>query len=171
MARLFFALWPNDEVRKELAEISDQFKDEKFRLTKISNLHITLAFLGEVSEQEQTKLVEQANNIKSSSFSLKLNSIGHWKKPGILWLAPEEIPEALKELVEQLQTLIKQQGLNIDERPYKPHVTIARKVKQFTIPEVKFHIPWSITSFALVVSKSSDIGVEYHILQKWMLHN
>jgi RNA 2',3'-cyclic 3'-phosphodiesterase len=170
MARLFFALWPNEEVRKALAKVSDQFKDENLRLVKNSNLHITLAFLGEVSEQDQLKLIEKAKSIKSNSFSLTLDSIGRWKKPGILWIGPKKIPEPLKDLVKQLQTVIKQQGLDIDDRPYKPHVTIARKAKQFTVPKEKIHIPWSVTSFALVVSKSSDTGVEYNVLQKWNLH-
>jgi 2'-5' RNA ligase len=171
MARLFFALWPNEEVRKELGKISNQFKDENLRLTKNSNLHITLVFLGEVPEQDKAELIEKVNSIKGNPFSLTLDSIGHWKKPGILWIAPETTPDALDDLVMQLQSIIKQQGLNIDERPYKPHVTIARKVKQPTIPKEKFHIPWSVISFALVVSRSLNTGVEYHVLQEWNLQN
>jgi 2'-5' RNA ligase len=169
MARLFFALWPDEKVRKELSKVASLFKDEKLRLTKTSNLHITLAFLGEVSEQDQNRLIEKANSINCNSFLLALDAIGCWKKPGILWLAPKDVPEDLKELVKQLQVVIKQQGLQIDDRPYKPHVTIARKAKQFTVPKEKIDIPWDVTSFALVVSKSSDTGVEYHVLQKWNL--
>ncbi len=171
MARLFFALWPNEKVRKELSKVTNQFKDENLRLTKNSNLHITLAFLGQVSEQDQAELIEKTNSIRSSAFSLTLDSIGFWKNPGILWIAPEVMPEVLNDLVVQLQSIIKQQGLNVDERLYKPHVTIARKVKQFTVPKEKFHIPWSVISFALVISRSSESGVEYHVVQEWTLQN
>lgn len=169
MASLFFALWPDEETRKKLGEVSRQFKDKNLRLVKNANLHITLAFLGEVSELDQAKLIEKANSIRSGKFSLILDSIGIWEKPGILWIAPEEIPEVLNDLVVQLQSIIKQQGLNIDERPYKPHVTIAKKAKQFIVPKEKIHIPWSVKSFALVVSRSSGTGVEYHVLQEWRL--
>lgn len=168
MSRLFFALWPDEAVRKQLGEVANEIKEESLRYTKISNLHITLAFLGDVSASDQAVLMQLANKIQSSKFCLELNRIGWWRKPGILWIAPNTVPEVLKKLVEQLQTMIKQQGLSIDERPYKPHVTIARKVKVFTAPEIMVHIPWAVTGFALIVSKSTENGVDYQVVQEWL---
>ncbi|MBL1141839.1 MAG: RNA 2',3'-cyclic phosphodiesterase [Proteobacteria bacterium] len=169
MARLFFALWPNDEVRKELRKVSNLYKDENIRLTKNSNLHITLEFLGEVSEQDQAELIQQTNNIISKPFSFELTSIGYWPKPGILWIAPEIIPDELLNLVKQIQTMVKQQGLRIDERPYKPHVTIARKVKWHTVTKKSIHLPWIVSSFALIVSKPGNSGVYYEPIEEWPL--
>jgi 2'-5' RNA ligase len=169
MATLFFALWPDEEAQKKLSEVSHQFKDENLRLTRTSNLHITLAFLGEVSAYDQIALIQQGKKIQGSAFFLELNSIGCWRKPGILWVAPEDTPKPLTTLVEQLQMIIKLQGLNVDERLYKPHVTIARKLKQFTIPKMTIQITSAFNNFSLVVSKSTDNGVDYQVIHDWAL--
>jgi RNA 2',3'-cyclic 3'-phosphodiesterase len=166
MARLFFALWPDDEIRKEICNISNQFKDENIRLTKISNLHITLAFLGEVSEQAQQELEEKVSLIKIEPFNIELTRIGWWKKPQILWIGTTDIPKPLQQLVKSIKKCVKQQGLKIDQREYKPHVTIARKVKKVVIPKDTFKINWEVSSFVLVISESTNSGVDYQIIHK-----
>ncbi len=169
MARLFFALWPNEEVRKELAQISHQFKDETLRLTKISNMHITLVFLGEISEDNQQALEKSVSQITVDPFDIELTRVGFWKKPQILWIGTTHIPKELQQLVKSIKKCVKQQGLKIDQREYKPHVTIARKVKQIIVPKETFRIQWHVNSFALVISKSTESGVDYQVLQEWPL--
>jgi len=75
----------------------------------------------------------------------------------------------LLSLVKSIKKCVKQQGLKIDQREYKPHMTIARKVKQVVVPKETFHIPWQVNSFALVISKSVESGVEYQVLKEWPL--
>lgn len=148
MARLFFALWPDNETRTELNHVAQKFKNENFRLVKKSNLHITLEFLGEISNQDQEGLIDKAAKIHSESFSLELTRTGWWRKPQILWIGTTSVPKPLSNLVTSIKKCVKQQGLKTDQRPYKPHVTIARKVKQVIVPTETFHIPWHVTSFA-----------------------
>lgn len=169
MARLFFALWPDDETRTNLYEVVKQFKDEDIRLVKKTNLHMTLEFLGEVSEKDQEELIEKINNIKDEPFSLQLTRVGFWKKPQILFIGTTQIPKPLLSLVKSIKKCVKQQGLKTDNREYKPHVTIARKVKQIMAPEETFKIDWPVNSFALVVSNSTDSGVEYSVINEWSL--
>jgi len=169
MARLFFALWPNEEIRTQLDKVAQQFKNEKFNLTKKSNLHITLEFLGEVSEEDQKEIINKANKLHSESFDLELTRVGWWCKPAILWIGTTKIPKPLTRLVKSIKKCVKQQGLRTDQRKYNPHITIAKKVKQVIVPKETFHILWHVNSFALVVSKSIDTGVEYHVLQEWSL--
>jgi len=130
MARLFFALWPDNKMQSSFYHVARQFKDEKIRLVKKSNLHITLEFLGQVSKYDQQQLIEKSNHIQVEPFELELTSIGWWKKPGILWIGPQHIPQSLTNLVESIKQIVEQQGLETDKRSYKPHITIARKVKQ-----------------------------------------
>ena len=171
MARLFFALWPDDETRKQLYDVAKQFKKENIRLVKKSNLHITLEFLGEVSEKDQQELIERVNKVKGEPFAIELTRTGFWKKPQILWIGTTQIPKPLLTLVKLIRKCVKQQGLKTDQREYKPHVTIARKVKQIIVPKETFQIPWHVKSFALVISLSTDNGVEYRVLQQWPLLN
>jgi len=167
MARLFFALWPDNKTQSSFYHVARQFKDEKIRLVKKSNLHITLEFLGQVSENDQRQLIEKSNHIQVEPFELELTSIGWWKKPGVLWIGPQHIPQSLANLVESIKQIVEQQGLETDKRSYKPHITIARKVKQDQLPEQSIDIRWQVNSFALIESKSTDTGVVYQIVQQW----
>ena len=171
MARLFFALWPDDVTRLKLNEIGQQFKNEKVRLTKPGNLHITLEFLGEVSSEVQQELIEKAARINCEPFYIELTRISWWRKPAILWIGMNNVSKPLSDLVNSIKKCVKQQGLKTDQRPYKSHVTIARKVKQVIIQKETVHISLHVNSFALVVSKSTDTGVEYHVIQEWFLRN
>ncbi len=167
MARLFFALWPDNKTQSSFYHVARQFKDEKIRLVKKSNLHITLEFLGKVSEYDKQQLIEKSNHIQVEPFELELTSIGWWKKPGVLWIGPQHIPQSLTNLVESIKQIVEQQGLETDKRSYKPHITIARKVKQDQLPEQSIDIRWQVNSFALIESKSTDTGVVYQIVQQW----
>jgi RNA 2',3'-cyclic 3'-phosphodiesterase len=169
MARLFFALWPDEETRSNLYKVAQQFDKEQFRLVKKSNLHITLEFLGEVSDQDQETLIAKAANIKAEPFEIALTHVGWWKKPQVLWIGTTHIPMQLLALVKSIKKCVKQQGLKPDQREYKPHVTIARKVKQIIVPKETFHIPWHVKTFALIISKSTENGVDYQVLQEWTL--
>ena len=167
MSRIFFALWPDKETRSSLSTITQLFKDEKFRLVKKSNLHITLEFLGEVSESNQQQLIDQANLIKAEPFEIELTRIGWWRKPGVLWIGTHHIPEQLIHLVGSIKKIVERQDLETEKRSYEPHVTIARKVKQIQLPKQSFNIRWPVNSIVLVESKSTDMGLVYQIVQKW----
>jgi len=169
MSRIFFALWPDKETRSSLGTITQQFKDEKFRLVKKSNLHITLEFLGEVAEDVLQQLVAKSNCIQAEPFDIELTSIGWWRKPGVLWIGTHHIPKQLIDLVESIKQIVEKQDLETDKRSYEPHVTIARKVKQIQLPKQSFDIRWQVNSFALLVSESTDSGVEYHVIHEWPL--
>ncbi|MCG8378111.1 MAG: RNA 2',3'-cyclic phosphodiesterase [Proteobacteria bacterium] len=169
MARLFFALWPDNRIRTALNNIAQQFNDEKFRHVKKPNLHITLEFLGEISEQDQQTLIENVSTINGDAFELVLTRIGWWQQPGILWIGTNQIPDELISLVKSIKKLCKKQGLKTDKRPYKPHVTFARKVKQVNIPKETFKIFWQANSFVLVESVSTEEGVIYQVVKEWPL--
>lgn len=169
MSRLFFALWPDAATRTGLNEITRRFKNEKIYLVKKTNLHLTLAFLGEVSAPEQQALIENAATIKSRPFELVLTRVGWWRQAGILWVGTNLVPRELSSLVKLIKRHGKARGLAVDQRPYKPHVTIARKVKQITVPQETFELAWKVNSFVLVGSKSTNTGVEYSVINEWSL--
>lgn len=169
MARLFFALWPDEETRTQLDKVAQQFKNEDIRQVKKSNLHITLEFLGEVSDEIRQNLIDEISKLQGNAFSLELTTVGWWKKPQILWIGTHQIPRPLLNLVKRIKSCVKQQGLKPDQRVYNPHVTIARKVKCKKVLESQFTIQWNVSSFALIVSNSIDAGVEYHPIKEWPL--
>jgi 2'-5' RNA ligase len=70
------------------------------------------------------------------------------------------------QLNQQLTAIAKQQQINIDERPFKPHVTLIKKVHQPI--RIDFEpVFWRSDGFCLVESRSTDTGVDYEILEHW----
>ena len=169
MSRLFFALWPDDETRAQINRVSQRFADKNCPLTRPFNLHITLVFLGEVPPSRQARLIAGIDHIGSNPFSLHLEKIGIWKRSGVLWLAPGKIPAALEHLVEALQRHANQQGISVDNRPYKPHVTLARKMKKTIKTRPSPAIHWPVEHFILAESTPTESGSVYRTLHKWPL--
>ncbi|MCH6583514.1 MAG: RNA 2',3'-cyclic phosphodiesterase, partial [Proteobacteria bacterium] len=144
MLRLFFALWPDEHVRAEIQAFATSLPLKNARLVAEKNIHITLAFLGNVDEPTCNALIKGANSIRVAPFSLSLDSLGWWKKPKIAWLAPSAWPDELSRLAEGLHVLSRECGMSLEERSYRPHLTLARKVTA-TVPDISPEpISWNI---------------------------
>ena len=169
MLRLFFALWPDRQVRADIQTFATGLPLKNARLVAEKNIHITLAFLGNVDEPTCDALIKGANSIRVAPFSLSLDSLGWWKKPKIAWLAPSTWPDELARLAEELHALSRECGLSLEERPYRPHLTLARKVTT-AVPDISPEpISWNINEFCLLESKTHESGVEYKVKVSWPL--
>ena len=168
MPRLFFALWPDDATRTKLNHVAQKINNEKIHCIKPANLHITLVFLGEVSVQDQQRLIQDVTLLKNNSFELVLTHIDCWKQPGILFIGANQIPEPLMELMKSIRQICDTIGLKTDKRPYKPHITIARNVKR-KIKLTMENIKWDVSSFVLVESVFNESGVDYRVIKEWLL--
>jgi 2'-5' RNA ligase len=95
--------------------------------------------------------------------------VEHWRKPRVLCLAASETPPALDVLVASLRTAISARKLPFDERPYRPHVTLARHVARFDPIATNEPLRWHADSFALVESRTDPSGARYVPLASWLL--
>ncbi|MBE9544404.1 MAG: RNA 2',3'-cyclic phosphodiesterase [Proteobacteria bacterium] len=169
--RIFFALWPDDEVRHRIAENLRLFNldSNKSRLVTNANLHMTLHFVGNASFAEMNCLNLQARLTEAKPFSLTLDCSGYFKKPQVLWFGCHTMPEALYDLQRQLGEHLKVCAYTPESRPYSPHVTVARKI--FETPEtvpIK-PISWQVDRFVLVKSISISGGVRYEVVESYAL--
>lgn len=168
--RLFFALWPEPWQQAEWAEMAQQLIPSGVgRLVPSHNLHITLLYLGEVELQMRQAMEETAGTIKASSFNLRLEQIGHWRRPQVLWWGAKQTPEQLKQLVGLLRSGAEACGLEFDRRPYKAHLTLARKVRHKPGRLVDQACDWRIKQFVLIRSVLSPKGAQYEVLHRWPL--
>jgi len=168
--RLFFALWPDDDLRQQLARHSKPLTQAVHgRLVPTENFHITLAFLGNVDARQRECIEGMARDIVCPNFELTFDRVGHWSRSRALWLAPGNSPEPLNQLVADLHRGASACGLSLDERPYRPHLTLMRKVA--TVPEgVSIaSIDWLVSSFVLLRSVPVLEGVRYEVLRQWPL--
>ena len=169
MSRLFFALWPGDRVRDQIEQGCSQFSRNDGRIVNKQNWHITVVFLGNVPKDKTGELVTAAAQIKAGSFDLTIDHSGWWRTPKVVWLAPSETPAALLDLFMQLNDLVRVNHLTTESRPYKPHLTLLRKVRKSPdLPEFT-PIHWNIREFCLVESVTLSAGVHYQVIEKWPL--
>ncbi|MGH8521796.1 MAG: RNA 2',3'-cyclic phosphodiesterase, partial [Gammaproteobacteria bacterium] len=133
------------------------------------NLHITLLFLGSVTAQTRTCAEAIAEGIAGHPFELRLDQIGFWPRSGILWLGARELPESLAALVRDLHLGIAGCGIDLDARPFEPHVTLMRKALVVRREWPLVAVAWRVDDFALVESKTNPDGSRYQVLRSWRL--
>jgi len=169
MPRYFFALWPDDETRRQLDAVSNMLPAGCGRTLSTDNLHITLVFLGNVADPVIERINLAVGRIKSPAVDLTLDEHGWWKKPQVIWLGTQSIPESLVELAAGLKTIVEDNGVRIDTRPFIPHLTLVRKAKHplkgFSFPPIH----WKIRDFCLVESVTHANGAEYTRRENWTL--
>lgn len=171
-ARLFFALWPDDGVRKGLDNAAHSLADLcKGRRVARDAIHMTLAFLGDVSAERFNDLAEAAYEVNVPAFSLELCRLGWWKHNRVAWASPSDIPTALSALVLQLRLALGKRGFPVEERSFAAHVTLMRKVDCKSVPQLDHPIDWSVQEFVLVRSRLTPAGSSYTVLRSWPLMN
>lgn len=167
--RLFFALWPEDSARKELSAASEILRPTlAAHWIRPANLHITLAFLGDVEAERVGMAQAAANAVTAEAFELSLDTLEHWRKPQILCLTPTVTPTPLARLAHDMASGLTEAGFALDQRPYRPHLTLARKASYLPADaRLAGPIQWQSSEFVLVESRQDSRGSSYGILKTW----
>lgn len=149
--RLFLALWPDDAVRRQLAS-AQQAWQWAARAAQVppDRLHLTLHFLGEVEEGAAAALAASLPPVRSP-FTLRLAQAALWSQ-GIAVLEPDSVPAGLAALHAELGVLLRSQGLRVEARPIRPHVTLARHAQGARPPDESPAVEWPVGGYALVRS-------------------
>jgi 2'-5' RNA ligase len=166
--RLFFALWPDEFTRQRCLSVIQAIDMPQTRAVKAINLHVTLLFLGKVDREKEQILREEASKLYAPELTLSFVKLSFWKKPGILCLSSNTNNRDLIKLVEELGRIAKKLAIPIEDRPYKPHVTLIREAKILTVTEFE-PIIWRSNSFCLVESSVNDHQINYNVLERWQL--
>jgi len=126
--RTFVAIEVNNKdvlnsIHKIQAELNIRAKP-----VELHNMHFTVQFLGEVSNEMVEKISDALSSIEFSVFSISFASIGVFPKPNfprIIWIGTNDGINELEKLVEVIRSKLSQLGFNPDKK-FKPHVTIFR---------------------------------------------
>lgn len=164
--RLFVGLKPSDECRKALSDVQESLRGAGIaaRYYEPSNLHMTLAFIGEWPENISAILprVEQP-------FSVILSKTGVFPKARVLWAGAEH-SQALDRLAQRVRENLAEQGIPFDPKPFVPHVTLGRKpfipegmdLAGIEIPSVAM----PVTDVYLYRSEKGEKGMVYTVIGK-----
>ena len=171
--RLFFALWPTDEVRARLAAEA-QACAALGRVIAACNLHVTAVFLGAVPEERVERVRETAQSAQKLTFGgkfmLHLDRIEFWRRSSLICLTAERAPPELLSTVDGLRAGLRERGFELrDHDTFRPHVTLVRDVARGPAAAGAAPVQWLVESFALVESKVGQRGSEYTVLEEWPL--
>ncbi len=168
--RLYFALWPDDGIRLQLARHRLQLAREgNGRAVFPVTLHMTLAFLGDVDAKLIPEIEQIGRHVVATPFNYTVNMAGCFAKAQVAWLGAKETPWHLFALQKNLQSLLVGAKLDHDTRAFRPHITVARDIEtpfeDRAIPPVR----WPINQFCLVSASSGAAGPEYEVIGSWTL--
>jgi len=166
--RLFFALWPDDAVRAQLATVAASIAARtQGRAVPAAKLHLTLSFLGEIAEERVDTAVDAAKSTHGTPFELALDSTGSFRGARVAWAGLSAMPPALVRLQASLDQELRSREFVLDERPFAAHATLARKIATALPRETMAPIRWSVGDFVLVRSETGRGN--YTVLKRWSL--
>lgn len=121
---------PEHELLDLLAECREIFNDEAIKWVHENNLHLTLKFLGETSEEQvqQTKSILEKTGIGATAFSFSLKGLGYFKSKGQPRVFFTSISgfETMEKIAGELEEQLFNVGFEKETRIFKPHLTLAR---------------------------------------------
>ena len=170
MHRLFFALWPADSLRSALApRIRTLQPTGVGRPQRPDQWHLTLEFLGPVPASRLAAVRDAAAQVQATRSDLQLDAVEYWRRPEVLCLVARVVPPALDDLVRQLRAALAARGFAPESRPFRAHLTLARKVSH-PVELAPFEpLSWPVAEFALVESITDRSGSVYTPLESWSL--
>ena len=122
----------NHTILESIKKLQDNI-DMDARPVAAKNLHFTLQFLGEISEEIAGKVSAALKKIEFSSFDLTLKGIGAFpnpKNPRVVWIGTDKKGgDLLIDLSKKVGATLEPLGL-ISDKPFKPHLTIFRIKKR-----------------------------------------
>jgi 2'-5' RNA ligase len=168
--RLFFALWPDEGVRAQLTRWSKELHAVcGGRATRTENLHLTLAFLGEVEDLRIAEIARAAGEVTPRAATLVLDQPGYWKRNHIAWAGASVVPAGLGEMVRELRDALARSRIDFDPKEFVSHVTLLRDAREpRAMPELKT-VRWELDGFVLVRSPIERGGGPYEVLNSWRL--
>ena len=130
--RVFLALDLPLPVIERIGEIQSRFRSDwpHFRWVSPRNIHLTLHFLGD-TPRHKIRQLEGLGTLPSlqEAVSLRLGQLGvfpRWSDPRVLWLSVEGDLAPLIRLHKETGGFIRSLGLSSENRPFSPHITLAR---------------------------------------------
>ena len=177
-SRLFFALWPDATACATLDLLArDCAVRTGGRAPAATNLHLTLAFLGNVPTSRLTTL-RDIGPIAAATvppFTLALDRIGAFHKQGIAWVGPSSPDVALERLVHTLSDELDVAGFELERRAFHPHVTLVRRGRTRLLAATRSGVPlkvpivWTVARLTLAASEQAPGGSRYRALDAWAL--
>lgn len=162
-ARLFIALWPEPALASALQALCGACTGgAKNRVVAPNRVHLTLHFLGNLPRQQVPALVS-ALRVPFQPFELSFSHCEQWPH-GLLVAMPDTVTPPLARLHATLNEVLQGLGQLVDERQFRPHLTLARRhAEPLPVPKGP-PLRWPITGYVLVESQTTGA---YQVVQAY----
>ena len=168
MLRLFVGIEFPPELKLRLSLLCGDLPGARW--VDPGNFHLTLRFIGEITEDIAADVDEALARVKASRFALHLAGTGIFggKRPHALWVGAERDPELVR-LRDKIEQALIRIGLEPEQRKFAPHVTLARlrdpdldKLGHFLAAHAQFRAePLPVEQFSLIASFPTKAGSVY----------
>ncbi len=168
--RCFVAVLPPPDTAAQIERSVDQLVGlyPGARRVATANVHLTLSFIGSLSENKAQSVAATLAQIAPDQFpecEWVLDRVGLFKEARVLWLGGAPCP-ALDAYVRVVQSTLKQLQVKFDTRPFVPHVTVLRRFSTTTpLPQFQLHVPWPLSRPLLMESLSANGTTRYQVVQ------
>jgi 2'-5' RNA ligase len=174
--RAFIAIELPESIRKALASEQARFRAvcPDARWTRPEGIHLTLKFLGQISNQQEGQVKDALSRMEPfEKFTVRAQGFGFFpgaKRPRVFW-AGLDAPPALAQLVAQVENAVAPLGFPPEDRPFKPHLTLARFKVPRPQPKLEALLAvqnslllgsFDVSEFFLWESRLLPGGAEYH---------
>jgi 2'-5' RNA ligase len=186
--RLFLAIeLPNDVRDLVIDRICNVAgRAEKVRWIPPSNIHLTLKFLGETSAAQKAEVTEAMERVvaKVGQFQVLISImriVRRRGRPHMVWATVSDAKAQLERLHGRIEHALEKSGFQREERPYSPHLTLARVregiapweerlLKQWAEDQRDLApIPFAVDGVTLIKSELKPGGAEYTACRRFEL--
>ena len=168
--RLFFALWPPQQTREDLAAACALLiMATAARPVRPANFHLTIAFLGAVPAASLERVARIGREASAPACEVRFDAYEYWPKPEVVVAAARVIPTALQALWDDLYRALAADGFELRAKRLRPHVTLIHRVA--ADPELLIFRPftWLARDLCLVRSETGADQSVYTVLDSWSL--
>lgn len=131
--RIFIAVELDAALRESVAALRSRVNSAAASLRWLppANLHLTLKFLGQITETRTATVVAAAREVarRARPFSITLAGMGAFpssRRPRVVWVGVVEGSDRLVALAGDLDTALRRMRFPKEARPFQPHLTVAR---------------------------------------------
>lgn len=174
--RLFLALELTSGAADEIHSAIGPMRNAEpgFAWVPAHKLHLTLKFLGESDESRVAALIEAADRVAAANrpFEMELGGVGafpNFRRPRVVWIGVASEPR-LELLHHDVELAAADVGYEVEGRPFRPHVTLARvraplpPPRARTLARAARAVSYSATLFVdrLTLFDSATAGADAH---------
>jgi 2'-5' RNA ligase len=163
---LFFALRPGRALRRKIAGLQRRLRLSGRAVAEV-NLHVTLAFLGEVPAGRVAELLEIGHLLRAPACTLVLDQLGCFERARVAWLGTGQPLQALQEFQASLAERLREAGFRSEARRWQPHLTLYRNLRTPLCKMPVEPVIWQLDSWCLMRSTLHTSGPVYGVVQRW----